>query len=148
MFPRKGCWGGKPVPAERDYITLLCLLNRKYDRMLRYCLVPKLEQWKYLRLYMSSPFLRETVKLAHLSDFYTKVKNPWDDGSTPSGSYVATEDRPAQNAPCYVQQESLFQEIGAILRFRAVRTAFSTCQNIWRLSRRVPCLSQGALAGT
>jgi len=34
------CWGAKPVPAERDYITLLCLLNRRYDRVLHYYIAP------------------------------------------------------------------------------------------------------------
>jgi hypothetical protein len=36
------CWAVRPVPAERDYITLPCLLNHTYDRVLHYYVAPKL----------------------------------------------------------------------------------------------------------
>jgi hypothetical protein len=36
----------------------------------------------------------------------------------------------------------------AIHRFRVARAESTTLQNIWRLSRRVPSASQGALVGT
>jgi DNA invertase Pin-like site-specific DNA recombinase len=82
------CWAMRPVPAERDYITLLCLLNRTYDRVLHYYVAPKLGQWEYLRLRdTSSPFLLETEKLDHLSDFYDTVKRIWEERST-SGSEI------------------------------------------------------------
>ncbi|MBI3475225.1 MAG: recombinase family protein [Acidobacteria bacterium] len=67
------CWAVKAPEAERDYITLLCLLNRRHDRVLRYHLVPRLGSWKTLRMYGSTPFLRQATKLGHLSDFYTAV---------------------------------------------------------------------------
>jgi hypothetical protein len=51
------CWAAIPAPAERDYITLLCLLNSRFDSVLQYYLSPGLGQWKYLRLYRNSPFL-------------------------------------------------------------------------------------------
>jgi DNA invertase Pin-like site-specific DNA recombinase len=77
------CWAVRPVPAERDYITLLCLLNRRYERVLHYYVASKLGQWKYLRLNgRSSPFLRETVELTHLSDFYVTVKRIWEERSS------------------------------------------------------------------
>jgi len=71
-------WAARPTSAENDYITLLCLLNRRYDRVLEYYVAPKLGQWQYLRLRKDSPFLRETIKLNHLSDLYVTVKRMWD----------------------------------------------------------------------
>jgi len=73
------CWGAKPAPAERDYITLLCLLNRRYDRVLHYYVAPKLGQWEYRRLYWNSPFLRQIVKLDRLEDFYSTVTKLWNE---------------------------------------------------------------------
>jgi DNA invertase Pin-like site-specific DNA recombinase len=88
------CWAVRPVPAERDYITLLCLLNLTYDRVLHYYVAPKLGQWDYLRLRgRSSPFLRETEKLDHLSHFYDVVKRLWGKRSS-SGSEISSHLQP------------------------------------------------------
>ena len=73
------CWGAKPAPAERDNITLLCLLNRRFDRVLHYYIAPQLGQWEYRRLYWNSPFLRQIVKLDRLEDFYSTVKKLWNE---------------------------------------------------------------------
>ena len=84
------CWAARPAPSEREYITLICLLNRRYDRVLRYYVAPKLGQWEYLRLQRNSPFLREIVKLGSLSDFYGTVKKIWEEISS-SGPEVALQ---------------------------------------------------------
>ena len=78
MGETKYCWTAKPAPAERDYITLICLLNRRYDRVLRYYIAPKTGQWNSLRLRTDGRFLRETPKLERLSDFYVTVRGIWD----------------------------------------------------------------------
>lgn len=80
----KRCWMVVPAPAERDYVTLVCLLNRRYDRVLRYYIAPKTGQWKSLRLRSDSRFLRETVRLECLSDFYATVKRTWEERSSPA----------------------------------------------------------------
>ena len=42
-------WAVRPAPAERDCITVLCLLNPTHDRVLQYYVAPRLGQWNYLR---------------------------------------------------------------------------------------------------
>jgi len=73
------CWAMKPNPAERGYITLLCLLNRRHDRVLQYYVAPRLVSCKHHRFYPSGPFLRQTVKLVRLSDFYATVIRLWNE---------------------------------------------------------------------
>jgi len=69
----KYTWTAKPAPAECDYITLICLLNRRYNRVLRYYLAPNTEQRNSIRLRTDSRFLRQSLKLECLSDFYAMV---------------------------------------------------------------------------
>ena len=78
MTEPRDCWSARPAPAERDYITLMCLLNRRYDRVLHYYLLPKIGEWNSLRLRPNSPLLRESIKLDSLSDFYAIVRKVWD----------------------------------------------------------------------
>jgi hypothetical protein len=77
----KRCWMVIPAPAERDYVTLICLLNRRYDRVLHYYIAPTTGQWKSLRLRRNNQFLRETARLECLSDFYATVKRIWEERS-------------------------------------------------------------------
>jgi DNA invertase Pin-like site-specific DNA recombinase len=74
-------WAVQPAPAERDCITLICLLNRRYDRVLHYHMIPKTGSWKHRSIYLNSPLLCETVKLERLSDFYVTVKKMWEERS-------------------------------------------------------------------
>ena len=67
------CWAAKPNPAEADYITLLCFLNHRHDRVLQYYVAPRLVSRNEQRLYSGSPFLRQAGKLVRLSDFYASV---------------------------------------------------------------------------
>jgi len=73
----KYCWSARPAPSERDYITLICLLNRRYDRVLRYYIAASTGQRNSLRLRTDSPFLQESVRLECLSEFYVTVKSVW-----------------------------------------------------------------------
>ncbi|MGA8270738.1 MAG: recombinase family protein [Candidatus Sulfotelmatobacter sp.] len=75
-------WVAVPAPAERDYVTLICLLNRRYDRVLRYYVAPKTGQWNSLRLRSGSQFLREAVRLECLSEFYATVRRIWEEKSS------------------------------------------------------------------
>ena len=67
------CWAAKPNPAERDYITLLCLLNNTHDRVLQYYVVPRLVSSNEHRFYRGSPLLRKAGRVVRLSDFYASV---------------------------------------------------------------------------
>jgi DNA invertase Pin-like site-specific DNA recombinase len=87
--PTGRCWAAVPVPAEREYITLLCLLSPRFDHVLQYYIAPRLGPWKYMRLYRNSSFLREIVKLDRVSDLYTTVKTIWEERSS-SGLEVAS----------------------------------------------------------
>ena len=77
------CWAAEPPPAERDCITLICLLNRRYDRILHSYVVPKMGGWSYRSIHLHSPLLREATRLERLSDFYSIVKRLWDERSNP-----------------------------------------------------------------
>jgi len=72
------CWEAQPALAERDGITLICLLNGTYDRVLHYYVARKLGQWESLRMYRNGPFLRGTAKLDRLSDFYSLATRIWE----------------------------------------------------------------------
>ena len=80
------CWMLRPVEAERNCITLLCLLSLRHDRVLRYYVAPSQGEWKCKRLYRSSSFWRNTVRLVQLSDFYASVKRVWGERPTSKAS--------------------------------------------------------------
>lgn len=67
-------WAAQPAKHERDYITLVCLLNRRYDRVLHYYIARKTGDWRFRALHLDSPMLRNAIKLETLSDFYPIVK--------------------------------------------------------------------------
>lgn len=67
------CWAAKPNPVEAGYITLLCFLNHKHDRVLQYHVAPRLWSRNEQRLYPGSSFLRQAGKLVRLTDFYSSV---------------------------------------------------------------------------
>jgi hypothetical protein len=73
------CWAAQPASAERDWITLICLLNRRFDRIFHFYIVPKMGEWSYRSLYLDSPLLREAIRLKQLSDFYSIVKGLWNE---------------------------------------------------------------------
>jgi DNA invertase Pin-like site-specific DNA recombinase len=71
------CWGATPAPAEREYITLLCLLSKKFDRILGFYVVDKMPNQAYVRLRKNSEFLEQATKLHQLREFYEAVKKLW-----------------------------------------------------------------------
>jgi|SRR3984957_11592734 len=73
-------WEVYPVPAERDYITLLCTLNHKHDSVLDHYVFPRLNMWSSHRLRRNDP-LGSTLRLDGLSDFYATVARLWKDTS-------------------------------------------------------------------
>lgn len=85
----KYTWTARPSPAERNCITLICLLNRRYDRVLRYYLVSETGQRHSIRLRTDSPFLHEGVKLERLSDFYARVMRIWSQTSNSEAGRIA-----------------------------------------------------------
>jgi hypothetical protein len=71
----KSGWVIEPFPVEREYITLLCTMNCKHDRVLDYYILPKMTAFK--RVHRSDSWLRTAVRLHNLADFYTTVKGMW-----------------------------------------------------------------------
>lgn len=72
------CWGGKPAPAEREYITLLCLMSKEFDRCLDYYVVDQMGDRAYIRLRRNGEFLRLATRLQRLQDFYATVTKLWE----------------------------------------------------------------------
>jgi hypothetical protein len=67
------CWGAQPPIAEREYITLICLLSKKFDRILSFYVVDKMGDRAYIRLRRNGQFLQQATKLKTLSEFYKTV---------------------------------------------------------------------------
>ena len=65
-------WVLEPNPAERPFVTLLCTMNDRHDRVRDYFLLPCMNLLK--RTYFSDSFLRTAVRLRNLKDFYSEVK--------------------------------------------------------------------------
>jgi DNA invertase Pin-like site-specific DNA recombinase len=74
-------WEVAPPPAEREYITLLCLMNGAHDRTVGHFVFPRMNGFKLHCLVRHDPFLRAGVRLSNLSEFYTTIKKVWDERS-------------------------------------------------------------------
>jgi DNA invertase Pin-like site-specific DNA recombinase len=76
---RDGClhWVVEPSPAEREHITLLCMMNHSHDRVLSYYLFPRMDWVRSHRLHKNDPCLDAAIKLDTLSEFYGAVKELW-----------------------------------------------------------------------
>jgi DNA invertase Pin-like site-specific DNA recombinase len=87
----KYCWAAVPAPAEWDYVTLVCLLGSRYDRVLRYYVARKTGQRRSIRLRTDGPFLRDAVRLRCLPDFYRTVRRIWEEraSATPRNGLIA-----------------------------------------------------------
>jgi hypothetical protein len=68
-------WALEPNPAERTFITLICTLNDRLDRVLDYFLLPNMDGFK--RRYFDDSYLSNAVRLHRLTDFYSVVKKLW-----------------------------------------------------------------------
>jgi DNA invertase Pin-like site-specific DNA recombinase len=63
---RGQCWGALPAAAECECITLLCLLNKRFDRCLGFYIVPKMMARPYVRLRRNGELLQRATKLRSL----------------------------------------------------------------------------------
>lgn len=71
----KLCWAVDPNPAERSYVTLLCTMNSKHDRVIDYFALPAMNGYQRTSMYDS--WFRKAVKLRDLSSFYYTVTRIW-----------------------------------------------------------------------
>jgi len=68
-------WVLEPNPAERAYITLVCTMDDRHDRVLDYFLLPNMEWFR--RTYFKDSFLRTAVQLPKVTNFYAEVRKLW-----------------------------------------------------------------------
>jgi DNA invertase Pin-like site-specific DNA recombinase len=61
---------------ERAYVTLVCAMNNTRDRVLRYFLLERTDNFK--RACYGDSFLRTAIRLRRLSDFYPNVQRLWE----------------------------------------------------------------------
>jgi DNA invertase Pin-like site-specific DNA recombinase len=71
------CWGATPIPSERGYITLICLLSKRFDRVLDYYVVDKMGDRAYIRLRRNGEFLQHAKQLSSIRGFYKMVTKIW-----------------------------------------------------------------------
>jgi hypothetical protein len=74
------CWAVDPNPAEKNFVTLLCTMNNRHDRVIDYFALPTMDGYK--RTSMRDSWFRKAVKLHDLSGFYTTVKKLWAERSS------------------------------------------------------------------
>ena len=71
-------WSAAGVPEEREYITLLCLADQRFDHILHFYVVERMgNSHRYIRLRPNCQFLRKAIKLRSLKDFYSTVTRLW-----------------------------------------------------------------------
>jgi hypothetical protein len=71
-------WVVDPIPAEREYITLLCRLDAGRKRILSYHLFPRMNiRGNTHCSYKGDPWLRTGTRLINISEFYDAVKRLW-----------------------------------------------------------------------
>jgi DNA invertase Pin-like site-specific DNA recombinase len=73
--PRKGGrlhWVVEPAVAEREYITLLCIVNPNRDRVRRFYVFPSVKLRSH-RSHENDPWLGTGIRLKSLSELYTAV---------------------------------------------------------------------------
>jgi len=67
-------WVVEPNHAEREYITLVCKLNRSHDRICSYYLFPRMNGITSHRSFKNDPWLAGGIRLKDLSEFPTALK--------------------------------------------------------------------------
>jgi len=73
--------GGKPalkvesIVTESEFITLLCITNKRHDRVLKMLVLPKMTD--FTRTCRHDSWIRKGIRLRRLSDFYAMVKKCW-----------------------------------------------------------------------
>jgi hypothetical protein len=67
-------WTLEPVPAEREYITLLCRLNSRNNGFHSFYMFQRVDRPKQCRLKQNDKWLTTGKRLLELSDFYAEAK--------------------------------------------------------------------------
>src|SRR5207302_10111422 len=78
------CWGATPIRSERGYITLICLLSKRFDGVLDYYVVDRMVDRAYIRLRRNGEFLQHAAKLGSIREFYKMVTKLWQQRKTSS----------------------------------------------------------------
>lgn len=73
QWQRRLQWLVIPNPAEHEFVTLLCRLNPRHDRIDSYYVFPS-RYVRYHRLHKDDPWLAEGIKLNSLSEFLATVE--------------------------------------------------------------------------
>lgn len=66
-------WVLEPSFAERDFITLICTMNRTHDRVNGYFLLPHMQRFRAKVFH--DGYLQRAQRLRSLADFYAAVKS-------------------------------------------------------------------------
>jgi hypothetical protein len=56
----------------------MCLVSKKFDRILSFYVVNKMGDRTYIRLRKTGQFLRQATKLSRIEDFYETVLAFWE----------------------------------------------------------------------
>jgi hypothetical protein len=67
-------WRVIPIEAEREYVTLVCLLNSGNDRFQGFHVFPNMELQGYHQFRENDSWLSKGTQLKHLSEFCGVVK--------------------------------------------------------------------------
>lgn len=67
-------WTLEPVPAEREYVTLLCRLNSANNGFHSFYILPRVDRARQCRLKEDDKWLNTGSRLAELSEFYAEAK--------------------------------------------------------------------------
>ena len=67
-------WRVIPIEAEREYVTLVCLLNSRNDRFQGFHVFPNMELQGYHQFRENDSWLSKGTQLKHLSEFCEVVK--------------------------------------------------------------------------
>jgi DNA invertase Pin-like site-specific DNA recombinase len=68
-------WALEPNPAEREYITLICTMNNRHDRVIDYFLLP--DTLPFRKTNFNDGRLQRARRLSALADFYSAVRTLW-----------------------------------------------------------------------
>jgi hypothetical protein len=65
----------EPIVAESDFVTLLCRVNSRHDRLLDMFVLPQMTG--FTQTCQHDSWIRKGIRLRRLSDFYTTVRKCW-----------------------------------------------------------------------
>ena len=65
----------EPIVTESDFVTVLCRVNDRHDRVLEMFVLPQMTG--FIRTCQYDSWIRKGIRLRRLSDFYATVKKCW-----------------------------------------------------------------------